>query len=473
MIGIDEIIIENLMYNDEYANKVMPYLEREYFDETKHSIVFDLITNHYDKYKVPPTRDELIVSLNNVKGISQRDYQDSKEFASTLVRKSSSPSIDWLIENTEIFCRDRKMYMIIAEAAGYLDTPGCASNMADVPERLKQAMGLTFHVSLGMDYTDFEGRWDRMQQAILDKIPFSLGILNEITEGGMDEVGLNVVVGVAGGGKSAFMLDTGAVAFLKGKNVVYFSMELQEHNIGLRADARLSNLAIGDVKRLDKQKYVEMMQRISKSSSGTFTVKEYPTSSAGVNEFRSFLNELRIKKGIKADLIIVDYVNICKSARYAAGSNVNSYTLIKAICEELRALSHEFKAPVLTGTQITRDGVDSENVSMKDISESMGLAHTADFIIALMRTEELDKMNRVIARQLKNRYSDLGRLARFVLGFDRPRMKFYEVEENQSAESPAKLSDAIQSDSNDEALWNSTATTLSRRKKINSNEFKV
>lgn len=424
---IEEIILENLINNPEFLKRTIPFLKKEYFHDRGQSLVFEKIADYVTRHNLPPTQDELIIEIKETKGISQADYEAAIDLLGRFAKKSRVPSLSWLIEQTEKFCKDKALYNAIVEAASMIDSKEDAGK---IPDLIKNALSVSFENAIGHEYVSpdmIEQRYKTLHQTIEYKIPFDIDVLNEVTNGGLPRKTLTIVSASTGAGKSLFLCHCAANNLLSGKNVLYITLEMSEEMISERIDANLMNLKIQDLYGLSLQSYKQRLKNVLDGCKGRLIIKEYPTSSAGVLQFRALLNELELKRDFKPDIIYVDYINICSSSRYKAGS-VNSYQYIKAICEELRGLAIEYNLPIVSATQFNREGTNTSDVSFKEISESHGLAMTVDILWAMIRTEELDEQNLVLFKQLKNRFSDIASKLRFVVGIDRARMKLYNID---------------------------------------------
>lgn len=423
---IEELILENLLHNPEYVQRVLPFLKDEYFSENEQSIVFTKVEEYAGKYHKAPTQEELIVEIKNVKGLKQADYERSIDLVTRLTRKNKAPSIEWLVENTEKFCKDRALFNAIADAASLLENPD--GDLGVIPDKLKDALSISFDTNVGHDFTSqIEQRYKMLHQTNEYRIPFDIEALNEVTNGGLPKKTLTVVSASTGAGKSLFLCHCAARNLIANKNVLYITMEMAEERISERIDANILNTRIQDLPSLSLQEYSRRLNNKLEGVTGRLIVKEYPTASAGVTQFRALLNELRLKKDFAPDIIYIDYINICASSRFKAGA-VNSYQYVKAICEELRGLAIEFNVPVVSATQLNREGTDNSDVGLKEISESHGLAMTVDILWAMIRTEELDEQNLVMFKQLKNRFSDMTLKLRFTIGIDRSKMRLFDSE---------------------------------------------
>jgi len=423
---IEEVILENLLHNEDYVRRVLPFLKDEYFSDNAHSIVFTKVKEFVDKYNKPPTQEELLVEIKDTRGLSQKDYEGASDLVTRLSKRSKSPSIDWLIEHTEKFCKDKALFNAIVDAAAMIEDE--RADVGRIPEILKDALSVSFDTNIGHDFVSMiEQRYKMLHQTNEYKIPFDIEALNEITNGGLPRKTLAVVSASTGAGKSLFLCHCAARNLLDDKNVLYITLEMAEERISERIDANILNMKIQDLPSLSLQEYSRRLKKALDGCKGRLIVKEYPTASAGVGQFRALINELKLKKDFSPDIIYIDYINICSSSRFKAGT-VNSYQYVKAICEELRGLAIEYNLPIISATQLNREGTDNSDVGLKEISESHGLAMTVDILWAMIRTEELDEQNLVLFKQLKNRFSDMASKLRFVVGIDRSRMRLYDAE---------------------------------------------
>lgn len=461
MMQIEDVILENLLHNDEYTRRVLPFLKDEYFSDNPHSIVFNKIVNHFNDYNNAPTQDELLVEITNQKGIGQGDYQASVDLVNTLARRSKAPALDWLIENTETFCKDRALYNAVVEAASLIDNK---QEVGKIPDLMKDALSVSFDNNIGHDFSNqIEERYRLLHQTQEYKVPFDLECLNVITGGGLSRKTLNVIVAGTGAGKSLLMCHMAARSLLAGQNVLYISMEMAEERISERIDANILNMSVNDLPFLSQQDYVSRLSKKLEGCTGRMIVKEYPTASASVNHFRSLLNELKLKKEFTPDIIFVDYLNICASARFNA-SMVNSYQYVKAITEEVRGLAQEYNVPIVSATQFNRNGQTSSDADLGDISDSSGISMTVDLLLAMIRSEELDEQNLVMFKQLKNRYGDMAKKLRFVCGIDRDKMRLYDTETDMvpnssksGASKKPQIRDHQPQDDFDNVRWNPPA----------------
>lgn len=425
---IEEKILANLIHNEDYCRKVAPYLDVTYFTEKNEKVIAEEILGFFTKYNKLPSQDIIAIELSNRTDIRDKELENFIEYVEKLTVDNSD--YDWLLENTEKYCKDRAVYNAILQSISILDGKDAVYTKDAIPTILQKALGVSFDVNVGHNYlTDGDARYE-LYHLKEDKIPFDLDMLNLITNGGMSNKAIYIVLAGSGLGKSQFMCHVAASTLIQSKNVLYITLEMSEEKIAERIDANLMNITIEELKELDKSSFDNKLNKISKKTHGNLVIKEYPTASVHSGHFRALIEELKVKKDFKPDLLIIDYLNICNSARLRSGMNTNSYGLIKAIAEELRGLGVEYNIPVLTASQLTRSAQTSSDVEITDISDSIGTMYIADFVMALMRSEELDRLNQISVKQIKNRYSDPSKNRRFILGVDRPRMKFYNVEDS-------------------------------------------
>lgn len=425
---IEKLILSNLLTNEEYGRKAIPFLKSEYFQERSLKAVFDGVDNFIKQYNKFPTKEALTIELDNVKEISSY-YSDVAGIIQQL-EDAPTTNMQWLVDQTEKFCQDKAIYNAIMKSIQILDSDKDKHSKGAIPQILSDALAVSFDSHVGHDFLeDFDARYEFYHKKET-RVPFDLDYLNKITKGGLPNKTLNVVLAGTGVGKSLFMCHCAAANLSKGANVLYITMEMAEERIAERIDANLLNVTVDELSILPKDAYDKKINRVREKTSGKLIIKEYPTASAGAGHMRHLLNELKLKRNFKPDIIYIDYLNICVSSRLKYGANVNSYTYIKAIAEELRGLAVEFDVPIVTATQTTRSGFTSSDLGLEDTSESFGLPATADFMIALISSEELQDLNQFMVKQLKNRYSDPGMHRRFVIGVDRSKMKLYDVEQS-------------------------------------------
>jgi len=429
-MNTEKVILSSLINNDEYARKVVPFLSVDYFHNKSEQIVFKLIEEYVNKYNAFPAKEALLVDLGN-KPIKQEDFDQCKELIDMVTAPSDlNKSVDWLVDTTEKFCQDKAIYNAIMESIKILDDKSQQKlSKGSIPKILQEALGVSFDQSIGHDFIeDASNRFDfyhRKEQ----RLPFDLDYFNKITNGGIPNKTLNIALAGTGVGKSLFMCHCAAANLQDHKNVLYITLELAEERVAERIDANLLDCPIQELVNMPRATYDKRMSRIREKSSGKLIIKEYPTASAGSANFRHILNELKIKKNFIPDVIYIDYLNICLSSRIKAGANVNSYTVIKAIAEELRGLAVEFNVPIISATQTTRSGYSNSDVGLEDTSESFGLPATADFMFALISSEELAAQGQIMVKQLKNRYADPDRYKRFVVNVDKSKMRLWDAED--------------------------------------------
>ena len=428
-MAIENAIFGNLVYNEEYARKCIPFLKEEYFSTQDQKALFRLIKEYVDKYNSFPTREVMAIDLSNTEGISEETFKNCKELISGLTHDKST-KIDWLLDQTEKFCQDKAVYNAIMASIGILDDSTGKTSKGAIPQILSDALAVSFDTHIGHDFIeDADSRFD-FYHTKETRIPFDLDYLNKITNGGLPKKTLNIALAGTGVGKSLFMCHCAAANMLDGLNVLYITLEMAEERIAERIDANLLDVTIDDLKLIPKDTFDKKIARVKGKTSGKLVIKEYPTACAGSANFRHLLNELKLKKKFEPAIIYIDYLNICMSSRIKHGANVNSYTLIKAIAEELRGLAVEFNVPIVSATQTTRSGYSSSDVGLEDTSESFGLPATADFMFAIISSEELQQYNQIMVKQLKNRYNDPGLFTKFVVGVDRSKMRLYDVEQS-------------------------------------------
>ena len=430
MKRLETSILKNLIFNEEYARKILPFIKTEYFTDNVEKIVFNEINEHIHQYKHLPTYESLVINFTESKKLTEEQVQDSVQMIREINAEKEEPTdTDWLINQTEKFCQDRALYNAIMKSVKILDDKNSKDDKGSIPKLLSDALGVSFDSSVGHDYMDdADSRYDFYHRHET-KIPFDLDLFNKITKGGLPKKTLNIALAGTGVGKSLFMCHVAGSCLSQGLNVLYITMEMAEERIAERVDANLLNIDIADLNSISKQDYDRKFSALKVNTHGKLIIKEYPTAAASALHFRALLNELQLKKSFKPDIIFIDYLNICASARIKPGANVNSYSYIKAIAEELRGLAVEFDVPIVSATQTTRSGFTNSDPGLEDTSESFGLPATADFMFALISTEELQQLNQLMIKQLKNRYNDPTYYKRFVIGIDRAKMKLYDVEQ--------------------------------------------
>jgi len=427
MDKIETTILKNLIFNETYCRKVLPFLKPEYFSERTEKVVFEEISKFLSKYENLATKEVLFIEVENRKDLSEEDSKQINQLIYNLEEDDSN--LQWLIDSTEKWCRDRAIYLALMESIHIADDDSGKKSKDSIPHILTEALGVSFDHNVGHDYIqNYEERYDFYHRQE-EKIEFDLEYFNKITKGGLPCKTLNVALAGTGVGKSLFMCHMASSVLLQGRNVLYITLEMAEEKIAERIDANLLNVNIKDLQDLSKQMFESKITSLSKKTQGKLIIKEYPTASAHAGHFKTLLNELSMKKSFKPDIIFVDYLNICASSRYK-GSVVNSYTYVKAIAEELRGLAVECNVPIVTATQTTRSGYGNSDVELTDTSESFGLPATADLMFALISTEELEQLGQIMVKQLKNRYNDPTMNKRFMVGIDRAKMRLYDVEQS-------------------------------------------
>ena len=423
---LEDTILTNLIFNEDYCRKVLPFLKDDYFANRTDKILFDQIYQFVDKYNNLPTKETLIIELGNRKDITEEEYKAIKQTINGLSYEENE--LQWLFDTTEKFCKDKAVNNAVLNGIKILDGKDKKRTPEAIPSILSEALAVSFDNHIGHDYIDdADDRFDWYHRTEL-RLPFDLQYFNKITKGGVPQKTLNVCLAGTGVGKSLFMCHLAASSILEGKNVLYVTLEMAEERIAERIDANLLDVSTDDLHALPKTMFDDRVERLKSKSPGKLIIKEYPTASAHSGHFKALLNELALKKSFKPDVLFIDYLNICASSRFKGG-NISSYFYIKAIAEELRGLAVEFKLPIFTATQTTRSGFVSTDIGLEDTSESFGLPATADFMFALMTSEELDSLNQMKVKQLKNRYSDPAINRSFIIGVDRSKMRLYDVEQ--------------------------------------------
>ena len=428
MDKVEILILRNLIYNEEYLRKAIPFIKADYFEDSNQKIIFEEIFTFVQEYNKKASKEVLSIEIEKRQDINDSSF---KEVIGLLSSIEDSPSeFEWLINTTEKWCRDRAIYLALMESIHIADGNDEKKSRDAIPTILSDALAVSFDTHIGHDYLlDYEERYESYHRKE-DRIPFDLEYFNKITKGGIPNKTLNVALAGTGVGKSLFMCHFASSVLLQGKNVLYITMEMAEEKIAERIDANLLNVNIQDLTDLPKNMFENKVTNLSKKTQGSIIIKEYPTASAHSGHFKSLLNELALKKSFRPDIIFIDYLNICASSRYRGNSTVNSYSYIKAIAEELRGLAVEANVPIVSATQTTRSGYGSSDVELTDTSESFGLPATADLMFALISTEELEELGQIMVKQLKNRYNDNNVHKRFVVGIDRSKMRLYDCEQS-------------------------------------------
>ena len=426
---IEETILRNLLHNEEYYRKVVPFLKADYYENYHEKIVFEEIADFAAKYDKIPTKEVLTINLQNRNDLTDETFKDSIQTVSSL--SDEWVDYDWLIDATEKWCKDRAIYLALMQSIKIADGGDKKISRDAIPSILQEALAVSFDEHIGHDYIDQATDRYEFYHRKEEKIPFDLEKFNFITKGGLSNKTLNVALAGTGVGKSLFMCHMASAALTQGYNVLYITCEMAEEKIAERIDANLLNVSIKDIVDLPEMLFTSKVTEIARKTQGKLIIKEYPTASAHAGHFGALLSDLKLKKDFKPHIIFVDYLNICASVRYK-GAVVNSYTYVKAIAEELRGLAVEHNIPIVSATQTTRAGFGNSDPDLTDTSESFGLPATADFMFALISTEELEQQGRIMVKQLKNRYSDLVTSRKFMVGIDRSKMRLYDVAEDTS-----------------------------------------
>jgi replicative DNA helicase len=428
MDKVEFLILRNLLYNETYLRKVIPFIKSEYFEDLNQKIVFEEILKFIQQYNELATKEVLCIEVEKRQDINDTSFKEITHLIECL--DDVPAEFNWLVDTTEKWCRDRAIYLALMESIHIADGKDEKKNRDSIPSILSDALAVSFDTHIGHDYLlDYEARYESYHRKE-EKIEFDLEYFNKITKGGLPNKTLNIALAGTGVGKSLFMCHVAASVLLQGRNVLYITLEMAEERIAERIDANLLNIPIQQLNELPKSMFESKVTNLAKKTQGTLIIKEYPTASAHSGHFKSLLNELALKKSFRPDIIFIDYLNICASSRYRGNSNINSYTFIKAIAEELRGLACEFNVPICSATQTTRSGFGSSDVELTDTSESFGLPATADLMFALISTEELEGLGQILVKQLKNRYNDPTIHKRFVIGIDRAKMRLYDCEQS-------------------------------------------
>lgn len=428
---LEQTILKNLIYNEEYLRKVLPFLKGEYFTDRVDRTIFTEVSKFVEEYNSPPTIEAIGLAIKEKRNLTDEEVEQCESNLKEIVSvKSEESKLDWLTDKTEKFCQEKAIYNAVLGSISILDGKDKTNDKGAIPKLLSDALAISFDNSVGHDYLEnSDDRFDFYHRHE-ERIPFDLEFFNKITKGGLPAKTLNIALAGTGVGKSLFMCHVAAGCMSQGKNVLYITMEMSEERIAERIDANLLNVTMDELTNLSKELYDKRIQKLREKTVGKLIIKEYPTASASATHFRTLLNELNLKKSFVPDIIFIDYLNICCSSRIKAGANINSYTYVKAIAEELRGLAVEFGVPVVSATQTTRSGYSSSDPGLEDTSESFGLPATADLMFALISSEELEEMGQIMVKQLKNRYNDPGYYKRFTLGIDRAKMRLYDIEQS-------------------------------------------
>ena len=431
LMKLEQTILKNLIYNEEYLRKVLPFIKDEYFTDKTERMLFSEITQFVSRYNTTPTIEAIGLAVKERRNLSDDEVEKSESYLQEIaLAKGEESKIQWLIEKSEAFCQERAIYNAVLGSISILDGKDKTNDKGAIPKILSDALSVTFDSSVGHDYLENSDERYEFYHRKEERIPFDLEFFNKITKGGLPAKTLNIALAGTGVGKSLFMCHCAAGAMSLGRNVLYITMEMAEERIAERIDANLLNVTVDDLNALPKEMYDKKIAKMKEKTTGKLIIKEYPTASASATHFRTLLNELNLKRSFVPDIIFIDYLNICCSSRIKPGSNINSYTYVKSIAEELRGLAVEFGVPIVSATQTTRSGYTSSDPGLEDTSESFGLPATADLMFALITSEELEELGQLMVKQLKNRYSDPTMHKRFVIGIDRAKMRLYDVEQS-------------------------------------------
>ena len=428
---LETTILKHLIYSDEYLRKVLPFLKEEYFSDRTEKAIYNEITSFTNTYNTTPSIEALGLAVKDLRNITDAEVEKCEDYLKEIEKtKSEQSQIQWLVDKTEKFCQEKAIYNAVLGSISILDGKDKTHDKGQIPKILSDALGVTFDTSVGHDYLENSEERYEFYHRKEERIPFDLDYFNKITKGGLPAKTLNIALAGTGVGKSLFMCHVAAGAMSQGRNVLYITMEMAEEKIAERIDANLLNVSLDDLTDLSKEMYDKKVAKVKSKTTGKLIIKEYPTASASATHFRTLLNELNLKKSFVPHIIFIDYLNICCSSRIKAGSNINSYTYVKSIAEELRGLAVEYNVPIVSATQTTRSGFTSSDPGLEDTSESFGLPATADLMFALISSEELEELGQIMVKQLKNRYNDPTYYKRFTLGVDRSKMRLYDVEQS-------------------------------------------
>lgn len=428
---LEQAILKNLVYNEDYLRKVLPFIKSDYFSDRTERTLFDEITSFTETYNNPPTIEALSIAVKEKTNLSDDEVKNCETYLTEIEANSKTETeVQWLVDKTEKFCQEKAIYNGVLRAISILDGKDKNHDKGAIPNILSDALAVSFDTTVGHDYLENSDARFEFYHRKEERIPFDLDCFNKITKGGLPAKTLNIALAGTGVGKSLFMCHVAAGAMVQGKNALYITLEMAEEKIAERIDANLLNVTLDDLIDLPKDMYDKKVAKVREKTTGKLIIKEYPTASASATHFRTLLNELNLKRSFVPDIIFIDYLNICCSSRIKAGANINSYTYVKSIAEELRGLAVEYNVPIVSATQTTRSGFTSSDPGLEDTSESFGLPATADLMFALISSEELEEMGQIMVKQLKNRYNDPGYYKRFTVGVDRSKMKLYDVEQS-------------------------------------------
>ena len=421
---IEHTILNNLFFNEDFTRKAIPFLKETYFPKRDEKILFSEISKFLHTYNNLPTKETILIELNNRKDLNETEYKDVKDLVASISQEDTD--LKWLLDTTEKFCKDRAVHNAVLEGITILEGKDKTRTPESLPSLLSDALGVSFDKHVGHDYIEDAGERFDWYHTKEKRYPFDLSYFNRITKGGIPSKTLNIALAGTGVGKSLFMCHAASAFLTQGLNVLYITLEMAEERIAERIDANLFDISMDDIRSMPKELYDSKVKKLEDKTNGRLVIKEYPTASAHSGHFKALINELALKKSFKPQVIFIDYLNICASARFKGG-NISSYFYIKAIAEELRGLAVEHDVPIFSATQTTRSGFTSSDIGLEDTSESFGLPATADFMFALISNEELEGLGQMKVKQLKNRYNDPGINRSFIIGVDRAKMRLYDT----------------------------------------------
>jgi replicative DNA helicase len=444
MSRIETTILNSLFFDEEYNRKVLPFIDEAYFQDETERTVFTKVKEFFEEYNAPPSKAAIAIELDNDANLNENLFDNSNKLLEIVAVEHETVSDEWLLVNTEKFCQEKAVYNGVMESISIIDGNVDGVGSGSIPEIMTKALSVCFDNHIGHDFLeDAENRFDFYRKKE-SRIPFDLEYFNKITKGGLPNKSLNVFLAGTGVGKTLVMCHMAAKYLESGHDVLYITLEMAEERIAERIDANLLNIALDDIEGVHKETFMNKVDKIKAKTNGKLIIHEYPTACAGVGQFRHLLNELKLKRDFVPKVIFIDYINICISNRVKAGNNVNSYTLIKSIAEEIRGLAVERNVPIISATQTTRSGFTNSDPGLEDTSESFGLPATVDFMVALITNEELAAANQIMVKQLKNRYADVNNYTKFVVGVDRPKMRLYDVEQTAQDDEDKPVMDSTE-----------------------------
>lgn len=444
---MESLILSNLIMNREYLSKVFPFVKDDYFDDIAQKTVFQSVKKFVNEYNEPPSKEALLISIDNRTDLNEQAYKNASQLVKSLTVDHTTNQ-EWLLNETEKFCQTKDLYNSIRRSIQILEGVDKELDKGSIPKLLSDSLAITFDTDVGHDYLeDIESRYEYYHRDE-ERIPFDIDLINKITKGGLPRKSLTMLLATTGAGKSLAMCHFAASNLIMGRNVLYISMEMPEEQVSQRVDANLIGISMDEVKKLSKEEFSKRVKRIKEKTTGRFIVKEYPTGTPHAGHFKNLLTELKQKKNFVPDIIYIDYLNICASSRIKGNAAANSYTVVKAIAEEVRGLGMEFDVPIVSASQLNRGAYDNTDVDLTNTSESMGITHTADCILALITSEELEAMGQLMIKQLKNRWGDLGYYRKFVIGIDRSQMKLFNADQStQTTVEPTSMGPSSSSSS--------------------------